>query len=150
MAIPTTFQIGAKVTPATAAANYVAGAAAKGTKWATNYLQAKTDPFDAASRAADTCVANFQAAGATAIRAGLARVNRQLVATLIATQGPTLYQQGITNKGAPKYANAAVGLIPALQQIAANLPPRGSLQQNIQRAAEMATKASALRGQFRG
>jgi len=150
MAIPTTFQIGQKVSPQQAAANYVAGASAKGTKWATNYLMAKRDPFAAASAAADVWLANLNNAGTAAFQAGLARVNPQQVATLVSTQGPTLYQQGITNKGAPKYANAAQQVIPALQQIAANLPPRGNLQQNLQRAVQQATEAARLRGKFRG
>jgi hypothetical protein len=148
--IPTSFQIGAKVTPQAAAANYTSGASGKGAKWATNYLQSKVNPFTAASDAAPTCVANFNAAGAAAIQAGLARVNQAAVAKLVSTQGPTLYTQGITNKGTPKYAIAAQGLIPALQNAAANLPPRGSLQQNIARSAAMITAAKAMKGLYKG
>lgn len=148
--IPTSFQIGQKVSAATAAANYVAGASGKGAKWATNYLQSKVNPFTAASDAADVCVANFNTAGAAAIRAGLSRVNQQQVATLVSQQGPTLYSSGVTNKGAPKYKTAAQGLIPALQNAAANLPPRGSLQQNIARSAAMIQAAKNLKGQFKG
>lgn len=147
--IPTSFQIGAAVTPQTAATNYVAGASSKGTKWATNYLQSKTDPFNAAAAAASEWLAAINQSGTAGFQAGLARVNRAQVAKLVSTQGPTLYASGITNKGAPNYASAAVGLIPALQQIANNLPPRGTLAQNLQRAVQMATQASALRGQFR-
>lgn len=149
MPIPTSFQIGAKVTADSAAARYAANAAAAGTQWATKYLMSKVDPFDAANAAADRCVANFVAAGAPAIRAGLGRVNKAAVATLVSTQGPTLYNQGISNKGTPKYKLAAAGLIPALQQIAANLPPRGDLEANIARAAAMARGARQIRGQFR-
>ena len=148
-AIPTSFQIGAKVTANTAAANYTTGASGKGAKWATNYLQSKVNPFTAASDAADTCVANFNTAGATAIRAGLARVNQQQVATLVSTQGPTLYSAGITNKGTPKYKVAAQGLIPALQNAAANLPPRGTLAQNIARSAAMIQAAKAMKGLYK-
>jgi len=148
--VPTAFQIGAKTTPQTAAANYVAGASGKGTKWATNYLQSKVDPFQAAADAADVAVANFVAAGAPAIRAGLARVNKANVAKLVSTQGPTLYSNGVTNKGGPKYATAAVGLIPALQNAAANLPPRGSLDQNIARSAAMIRAAKQMKGLYKG
>jgi hypothetical protein len=147
--IPTNFNIGAKVTPQTAAANYVAGAASKGTKWATNYLQSKVDPFNAAALAADYMIARINEVGAAGVRAGLARVNRAQVAKLVSTQGPTLYASGINNKGAPNYAAAAQGLIPALQQIAANLPPRGTLEQNLARAVAQARAAAALRGQYR-
>ncbi|MGH7745789.1 MAG: hypothetical protein ACREQ5_13550 [Candidatus Dormibacteria bacterium] len=148
--MPTSFQIGAKVSPATAAANYKSGASAKGTKWATNYLMAKVDPFAAAAAAANTWLANLNAAGTAAFSAGLSRVDKGAVATLVSTQGPTLYAQGITNKGAPKYAKAAAGLIPALQQAAANLPARGSLEQNIARSNAMVRAAAAMRGQYRG
>jgi len=148
-AIPTTFQIGAKVTAASAAAKYTSRASNAGQYWATGFLTSKKDPFEAASAAADTCVANFVAAGAASIRAGLARVNKPNVAKLVSTVGPTLYNQGIANKGSVNYASSAAGLIPALQQAAANLPPRGSESQNEQRAISMMRAAKALRGQFR-
>jgi hypothetical protein len=149
MAIPTSFQIGAKVTPDSAAARYATNASAAGTQWATKYLMSKVNPFDAANAAADRCVQNFVAAGAAAIRAGLGRVNQQAVATLVSTQGATLYNQGITNKGVPKYKIAAAGLIPALQQAAANLPPRGDINANLARANAMAIAAHNMRGQYR-
>jgi len=148
-ALPTSFQIGAKVTAASAAAKYTSRASAAGQYWAQGYLTSKVNPFDAASAAADTCVANFNAAGATAIRAGLARVNQANVAKLVSTQGPTLYNQGIANKGSVNYASSAQGLIPALQQAAANLPARGSEAQNEQRAIAMMRAAKALKGQYR-
>lgn len=147
--VPTTFQIGAKTTAQAAAQNYQSGASSKGAKWATNYLQSKVDPFQAASDAADVCVANFNAAGASAIRQGLSRVNKQQVAQLVSTQGPTLYSAGITNKGAPRYAAAAQNLIPAIQQAAANLPPRGTPSQNDQRMVAMVQQLRAMRGLYR-
>ena len=147
--IPTQFQIGAPVSPAMAAANYKAGASAAGTKWATKYLMSKTDPFNAASAAADTWLANINQAGVAGYQAGLARVNRQRVAALVSTSGPTLYSQGINNKGAANYAAAAVGLIPALQQAAANLPPRGSAAQNDQRMLAMVQAARQLKYTYR-
>lgn len=147
--LPTSFQIGAAVTPTQAAANYKSKASSAGTWWATKYLMSKTDPFTAASNAADTWLSNINQAGTAGFKAGLARVNRSAVAALVSTQGPALYNAGITNKGATKYASAAQGLIPALQQIAANLPPRGTLSQNLARATQQATQAAALRGKFR-
>lgn len=147
--IPTGFQIGAAVTPAQAAANYKAKASAAGTWWATKYLMAKTDPFNAAAAAADYWLAKINESGTAGFKAGLSRVNRTAVATLVSSQGPALYNAGITNKGATKYAAAATGLIPALQNIAANLPPRGNLDQNIARSAAMQRGAAALRGRYR-
>ena len=149
MPIPTTFQVGAKVTGASAAARYATNAAGAGTQWATKYLMPKANPFTAASDAADTCVTNFNAVGAAGIRAGLARVNQAQVAQLVSTQGPALYNSGITNKGVPKYTAVANNLIPALQQAAANLPPRGTFQQNLARANAMATAAKNMKGLYK-
>jgi hypothetical protein len=147
--IPTTFQIGAPVTPAMAAAKYKTNAGSAGTVWATKYLMSKVDPFNAASDAADTWLANIQQAGTAGFKAGLARVNRARVATLVSTSGPQLYSQGINNKGAANYAAAAVGLIPALQQAAANLPARGSDQANDQRMLAMVAAARAMKYTYR-
>ena len=147
--IPTTFQIGAKVTPATAAANYSAAAATKGTKWATNYLQSKVDPFTAASDAASTWLANINSAGTAGFKEGLSRVNRANVAKLVSTNGPALYANGITNKGSVNYASASTSLIPAIQQAAANLPPRGTAAQNDQRMTQMVAALRAMRGLYR-
>ena len=147
--IPTSFQIGAKVSAATAAANYVQGASTKGAKWATNYLQAKVNPFQAAAAAAQTWLNNINQAGTASFVAGLNAVNQAQVAKLVSSQGPSLYSQGITNKGAPNYATAATGLIPAIQQIAANLPPRGSAAQNDARQAAMVAGLRQIKGQFK-
>jgi hypothetical protein len=147
--IPSSFQIGAKVSPATAAANYKTNASSKGTWWATKYLMSKVDPFAAASAAASTWLAKINQAGTAGFQAGLARVDKAAVAQLVSTQGPTLYNQGIQNKGAAGYAKAAAGLIPAMQQAAANLPARGDLEANIARSAAMQRAAAAMRGQFR-
>lgn len=148
--IPTQFNFGGQITPQQAAANYSAKASGAGTWWATKYLMAKVNPFQAASAAAAFWLQRLNEVGTAGFQAGLARVNLQAVAKLVSTQGPNLYNQGITNKGVPKYATAIAGLLPVEQQIAANLPPRGTLQQNIQRAAQMATQLAAIRGQFRG
>lgn len=147
--IPTTFQIGAKKTAAQAAANYTSGAAGKGAKWATGYLMSKVNPFQAAAAAAQTWLNNINTAGTASFVAGLNAVNQARVATLVSTQGPTLYSQGITNKGSPNYATAAVGLIPAIQSAAANLPPRGSAAQNDARMAAMVAALRAMKGQFK-
>lgn len=147
--IPTQFQIGAPVSPAMAAANYKSAASGAGTKWATKYLMSKIDPFQAASDAAQTWLNNIQQAGVAGFQAGLARVNRARVATLVSTQGPTLYSQGINNKGSVNYAAAAVGLIPALQQAAKNLRPRGSASDNDQRMIDMVAAARNMKYQYR-
>lgn len=147
--IPQSFQIGANVTPAAAAARYKTNAAAAGTQWATKYLMSKKDPFQAASDAASTWLANINAAGTAGFQAGLARVNKQQVAQNVALNGPTRYASGINTKGAANYATAAQGLIPALQQAAANLPARGSASQNDQRMLAMVAAARAMKYQYR-
>ncbi len=149
MAIPTQFQIGTKVTAQDAAANYLTNASGKGTWWATRYLSAKVDPFAAAAAAANYWLQRINEAGTTAFTQGLNGVDKTAVAKLVSTNGPTLYSQGITSKGAPKYAKSAAGLIPALQAAAAALPPRGSLDQNIARSAAMQRAAAAMRGMYR-
>jgi hypothetical protein len=148
-AIPSGFQIGTKTTAAAAAAKYVARASGAGTYWATGYLTSKVNPFTAAAAAAAYWLQRVQQAGIPAYTAGLQAVDQAAVARLVSTQGPTLYNQGITNKGAPNYTKASAGLIPALQSAASALPPRGNLQQNINRAVAMMNAAAAMRGQFR-
>jgi len=149
MPIPTTFQVGQGVTPQAAADNYASGAGAKGTKWATKYLMPSVDPFEAASVAADRMIQRINEVGAAGVRAGLARVNRQEVATLVSTQGASLYQSGIANKGVPKYKRAAQTLIPAIQQVRANLPPKGDDAAQEQRMIQMRRGLKALRGLHR-
>lgn len=147
--IPNAFSIGAKVTPQSAAANYVSGASTKGAKWATNYLHSKVDPFTAAADASATWLQNINTSGEAGFKAGLARVNRAQVAQLVSTAGPGLYSNGVQNKGAARYATAAAQLIPAIQQVAANLPPRGTEAQNEQRAIMMMRALKAMKGQYR-
>jgi hypothetical protein len=79
------------------------------------------------------------------------RANNNLtqIANNIQTNGAASYSAGVTNKQYT-YTAAAQGLIPAIQQIVALLPPRGTTQQNIQRATQFATQMAQLRGQFRG
>lgn len=147
--IPTSFQIGTKVTAQAAAAKYGQRASGAGTYWATGYLTSKVNPFAAAAAAANYWLQRVNEAGTAAFSAGLNAVDQAAVARLVSTQGATLYNQGITNKGVPNYTKASSGLIPALQNAAAALPPRGSLDQNIQRSVAMQRAAAAMRGQFR-
>lgn len=147
--IPTQFQIGQAVTPAQATTNYTKNAGAAGAWWATKYLMSKVDPFTAASDAAQTWLQKINEAGVAGFQAGLARVNRANVAKLVSTNGPALYNQGIANKGSVNYATSAQGLIPALQQAAKNLPPRGSDAQNDQRALSMIAAARAMKYLYR-
>jgi hypothetical protein len=145
------FNPGARVTPQTATANWVSGSTAKAAKWVTNTLAPKRLFTDAAIANASEWLAKLNQVGTAGYVAGMTRAagNLNQIATNIQTNGAALYSAGITNK---QYKTAAAfnGLIPAIQQIAANLPPRGNLQQNLARMQQQATQAAALRGQFRG
>jgi hypothetical protein len=145
------FNPGAKVSPAQATANWVSGSTAKAAKWVTNTLNPRRLFTDAAIANSAEWLAKLIQVGTAGYEAGMRRAagNLTQIATNIQTNGAALYSQGITNKQY-KTAAAFAGLIPAIQQIAAGLPPRGNLQQNLARMTQQATQAAALRGQFRG
>lgn len=145
------FQPGTPTTAAEAAANWVSGASAKAQKWVTNTLRPRVLFTDAAIANAPEWLARVQQAGVAGYTAGMQRAAKNLsqIANNIQTNGAASYSAGITAKSY-KYANAAVGLIPAIQQIANSLPPRGTKQQNIARATQFMNQMAALSGQFRG
>jgi hypothetical protein len=148
-ALPNTFQFGTKTTPALAAQKYQAKASVAGNYWALGYLTAKTDPFVAAANQANYWLQRLNEVGVAGFQAGLGRVNKPQVAAMVAAQGPTLYNQGITNKGVPRYTASIANLLPAMQTAAQNLPPRGSDAQNDQRSALMIQALRAMRGHYR-
>ena len=57
------------------------------------------------------------------------------------------YGQGYT-AGANNYAAAAAKLIPAIAQGVGSLPPRGDINQNLQRSAALALYLHGLKGQL--
>lgn len=57
------------------------------------------------------------------------------------------YGTGITN-GASNYGVAAQKVMAAIAQGVANLPPRGDINQNLQRSASLATYLHGLKGQL--
>ena len=145
------FQPGTPVTAAEATANWVSGSTAKAQKWVTNTLRPRVLFTTAAIANAGEWLARIQQVGTAGYIAGMNRANQNLnqIANNIQTNGAAAYSAGITNKQY-KYAAAAQGLIPAIQQIAANLPPRGTKQQNIARATAFMNQMAALAGQYRG
>lgn len=148
-ALPTQFQFGTRSTPALAAQKYQQKASAAGQYWALGYLTAKVNPFQAAAAQANYWLQRLNAVGVAGFQAGLGRVNLNQVAALVSSQGPTLYTQGINNKGVPRYTASIQNLLPAMQQAAANLPPRGTLAQNITRATDMINALVAMRNLYR-
>lgn len=145
------FNPGAKVTAATATANWVSGSTAKAQKWVTNTLAPKVLFTTAAINNASEWLAKIQQVGTAGYIAGMNRANQNLnqIAINIQNNGAASYTAGVTNKQY-KTAAAFAGLIPAIQQIAANLPPRGNLQQNLTRMTQQATQTAQLRGEYRG
>jgi hypothetical protein len=145
------FQPGTPTTATEATTNWVAGSTAKAQKYVTNTLRPKVLFTTAAIAQAPEWLAQINQVGTAGYIAGMNRANANLnqIATNIQNNGAASYSQGVTSKQY-KYAAAATGLIPAIQQIAANLPPRGTTQQNIQRSVQFATQMAALRGQYRG
>jgi hypothetical protein len=144
------FSPGTPTTPSEAAANWVSGSTAKSQKWVTNTLSLRVIFTQAAIANAPQWLAQIQSVGTAGYIAGMNRANQHLtqIANNIQTNGAASYSQGITNKQY-KYAAAAQGLIPAIQQIVSNLPPRGTKQQNIQRATAFMTAMSQVSGQYR-
>lgn len=70
------------------------------------------------------------------------------------------WQQSAISKGAPRLASGATAaqskmesvfskLFPAIQSAVNALPPRGNIQQNIQRSAAFAMAMNAKKGQFK-
>lgn len=145
------FQPGTPVTPAEAAANWQQYSAQKAQKWVARTLKPKVLFTTAAIAQAQTWLNRIIEVGTAGFIAGMNRAQNNLdkIATNISTNGAAAYTAGINGK-AYKYIGAITGLLPQIQAIAASLPPRGDLQQNLSRANIMATKLAALRGQYRG
>jgi hypothetical protein len=127
-------------------------------KWAQNMAQAgqtitngvnntTKDPIALAIAAIPTAAANYAAAASSGrIQAGLQKSSK------------AAWQQGMIKKGVPRIAEGAAQaqskVAAKLQTIIANvntavsaLPPRGSLEQNLQRAAQFARAMAATKGQ---
>lgn len=145
------FNVGQNITPQTASQNWVAGSTSKSAKYVTNTLAPKQLFTTAAIAAAPLWLSQIQRAGTASYIAGMNRANTNInaIAANIQTNGAANYTQGVTTKQY-KYTAAITALLPAIQNIVANLPPRGTLSQNLQRSSQFATDMSKLRGQYRG
>ena len=128
------------------------------TNWANN-LGAATAKITAGVNA--VTVAPGQAAAAqkaayianTTAKAGVWATNTAAVSL-------TSWQQDTINKGIPRVATGAqaatskmasvmTSLLPAIADAKASLPPRGNLQQNLQRANQFATALANQAGKFK-
>jgi len=142
------FQVGQLTTAADAVARYKAAAPSAGAQWAKKTLMPRANPIDAAIAASGRWLSNINAAGETAFKAGLQRVDQNAMANTIATQGPALYNAGVTAK-AYKFDIAMQKLLPIIRNVQASLPPRGDVEANIARSAAMNRGLHAAKGQAR-
>lgn len=142
------FQVGALTTAADASARYIAAAPTAGAQWAKKTLMPRVNPIDAAMAASGRWLANINAAGEAGFKAGLQRVDQNAMANTIATQGPALYNAGVTSK-AYKYTAAMTKVLPAIRSVVASLPAKGDIEANIARAAAFQRGMHATKGQNR-
>jgi hypothetical protein len=135
-----------------------ANAASAAAKWARNLSAAgqtitegvqntSKDPIALAIAAIPTAAANYAAAAQSGrIAAGLQKSSKQM------------WQQGMINKGIPRIASGAAAsqnkvqaklqsIIASVNSAVSSLPPRGSLEQNLQRAQTFARAMAATKGQ---
>ena len=132
---------------ATAAAKWARNLAAAGQTITDGVNNTTKDPIQLAIAAIPTAAANYaQAASSGRIQAGLQKSSK------------AAWQQGMIKKGVPRIAEGAAQATNKVQQklatiinnvnsAVAQLPPRGSLEQNLQRAAMFARAMAATKGQ---
>lgn len=142
------FQVGAVTTAADASARYIAAAPTAGAQWAKKTLMPRVNPIDAAIAAAPRWLQAINNAGTAGFTAGLQRVDQNAMANTIATQGPALYNAGVTSK-AYKYTAAMNKVLPVIRQVVAALPAKGDIEANIARSAAFQRNMAATKGQNR-
>jgi hypothetical protein len=127
-------------------------------KWSQN-LSGATQTIQTGVQAVTTPPGQAAAAQKQAYVQGVNQ-NADIWAKNVSAVSTSEWQQAMINKGLPrvgtgataaqpKMANVMQTLIPAIQSITAGLPPRGTLQQNLQRATTFATQLAAKKGQFK-
>lgn len=133
--------------PVAAAQRWAAGMAAAGPKITAGVNGVQTSPGHLAAAQKNVWLANVTA---SADRWAQSLQNMSLAS----------WQQSMTQKGIPRIAQATTTAMPKVQafltqwipfqaQVVAGLPPRGNLEANIQRSAELIRKNSAAKGKFR-
>jgi hypothetical protein len=121
---------------ATAAAKWARNLAAAGPSIQAGVQQTSKDPTALAAAAADRAGAAYQAAIPKMV-AGLQRAGKAGWQQGMLTKGIARIAQG-AQQGQAKTQAALAAIIPAVQAAVASLPPRGGLEQNLQRAAAFA------------
>ena len=120
------------------AANWQRGLANSGEKIKAGVMGVTEAPSQRAIRAIDRQVAGVQRAAADGTTAaGLQRVSLSDWQNSFVTKGLPRIATGAT-AAQPKFADFMTKFMPAVEAAKASLPPRGDLEQNLQRATSMA------------
>jgi len=125
------------ITPAAFASNWQNGMANCSAKMTAGINAVTVNPAESAIAAIPRMVQGIQAAAASGkIEAGLRRTTLQSWQQNMINKGVNRVSQGATT-AKPKVQAFAAQFLPFLQQGVSQLPPRGDVNQNIQRAVAM-------------
>ena len=134
---------------AQAAAAWVQGMQQAGTKVKNGVMNTTKDPIQLAIAAIPTMVANFQAAASSGrIQAGLQKSSKGAWQQAMVSKG-IANMASAAPQAQPKVQNTLQSIIGSVNQAVAQLPPRGSIQQNLQRANQFALAMAATKGQHK-
>lgn len=129
-------------------------------KWATNLAGAANSGVVTAGINSVTVAPGQAAARQKAVWAANVAAAQDTWAANVAAVPLQSWQQDAINKGVPRIATGATAaeakmttfftkLLPVINNAKNNLPPRGTFQQNLQRATAMATALHQAKGTFK-
>lgn len=134
-------------TAATAASNWTAASGRASTAYTDGVQSTTKDQAALAVAAIPRMVSGFnQAAANGTIAQGLMRGGTAYWKSQ--TQAKVANYTNGYSAGANNYAAAASKFLPAIQNIVQQLPPRGDINQNLQRVSALALGLHALKGQL--
>jgi len=135
----------ARLTPTQIAEKWNRNAGAAGQSYVDGVNAVNENPMDKAIAAIPTMVSNFnQAASDGTIERGMRRWSLSEWKAVTASKGQTRYPQGIRD-GQARFQTFITQFMPFVDDAVAQLPPRGSLAENIQRAVQMMNRLSEFR-----
>lgn len=129
------------------------------TKWATNLASAANSGVVTSGINSVTVAPGQAAARQKSVWAANVAAAQDIWASRVAGVSLSSWQQDAINKGVPRIATGAQSaepkmvsfftkLLPVINSAKSNLPPRGTFQQNLQRATAMATALHQAKGTF--
>lgn len=128
------------VSPEDAASRWSSGLAGSTAKWQAGVEAVTVSPTQLAARAADLWARNV-AAAKPKFAANSAKVTReQWISATVNKGGPRLASGAQAAQG--RMGEVFTKLFPYINQVTASLPPRGDLEQNINRMGDFARKMS--------